>query len=60
MHLLIIQVCGLNAQSNPWLYYVYAAALPIYILEIGVMALAFGTLALSLKLNRQEKHSGEL
>ena len=25
LHVLVIQFCGLNAQSRPWLYYVYAA-----------------------------------
>lgn len=35
MHLLVIQVCGLNAQSNPWLYYVYAAAAAAVFEETG-------------------------
>lgn len=35
MHLLVIQVCGLNAQSNPWLYYVYAAAAAALFEETG-------------------------
>ena len=34
----------------------FAAVLPIYLLEIGVLALAVGTLLLSLNLNRQENH----
>lgn len=35
MHLLVIQVCGLNAQSDPWLYYVYAAAAAAVFEETG-------------------------
>lgn len=42
MHLLVIQVCGLNAQSNPWLYYVYAAAAAAVFEETGrILAMKF-------------------
>ena len=42
MHLLVVQVCGLNAQSNPWLYYVYAAAAAAVFEETGrILAMKF-------------------
>lgn len=42
MHLLVIQVCGLNAQSNPWLYYIYAAAAAAVFEETGrILAMKF-------------------
>lgn len=35
LHVLVIQFCGLNAQSRPWLYYVYAALAAAVFEEIG-------------------------
>ena len=35
MHVLVIQLCGLNAQSRPWLYYVYAALAAAVFEETG-------------------------
>ena len=35
MHVLVIQFCGLNAQSRPWLYYVYAALAAAVFEETG-------------------------
>ena len=35
MHVLVIQFCGLNAQSKPWLYYVYAALAAAVFEETG-------------------------
>ena len=35
LHVLVIQFCGLNAQSRPWLYYVYAA-LAAAVLAYGI------------------------
>ena len=32
---LVIQFCGLNAQSRPWLYYVYAALAATVFEETG-------------------------
>ena len=78
LHVLVIQFCGLNAQSRPWLYFVYAALaaavlaygihfivdffavagpvlLPIYVIEIGVFAMATGTLVMALKMGRMEE-----
>ena len=78
LHVLVIQFCGLNAQSRPWLYFVYAALaaavlaygihfivdffavagpvlLPIYEIEIGVFAMATGTLVMALKMGRMEE-----
>ncbi len=77
LHVLVIRFCGLNAQSRPWLYFVYAALaaavlaygihfivdffavagpvlLPIYVIEIGVFAMATGTLVMALKMGRME------
>ena len=78
LHVLVIRFCGLNAQSRPWLYFVYAALaaavlaygihfivdffavagpvlLPIYVIEIGVFAMATGTLVMALKMGRMEE-----
>ena len=78
LHVLVIRFCGLNAQSGPWLYFVYAALaaavlaygihfivdffavagsvlLPIYVIEIGVFAMATGTLVMALKMGRMEE-----
>ena len=78
LHVLVIWFCGLNAQSRPWLYFVYAALaaavlaygihfivdffavagpvlLPIYVIEIGVFAMATGTLVMALKMGRMEE-----
>ena len=35
LHVLVIQFCGLNAQSRPWLYYVYAALAAAVFEETG-------------------------
>ena len=35
LHVLVIQFCGLNAQSRPWLYFVYAA-LAAAVLAYGI------------------------
>ena len=35
MHVLVIQFCGVNAQSRPWLYYVYAALAAAVFEETG-------------------------
>ena len=35
LHVLVIQFCGLNAQSRPWLYYVYAALVAAVFEETG-------------------------
>ena len=35
LHVLVIQCCGLNAQSRPWLYYVYAALAAAVFEETG-------------------------
>ena len=35
MHVVVIQLCGLNAQSRPWLYYVYAALAAAVFEETG-------------------------
>lgn len=78
LYVLVIRFCGLNAQSRPWLYFVYAALaaavlaygihfivdffavagpmlLPIYVIEIGVFAMATGTLVMTLKMGRMEE-----
>lgn len=42
MHLLVMQVGGLSADSNPWLYYVYAAAAAAVFEETGrIIAMKF-------------------
>lgn len=42
LHYLVVLVCGLNAQSNPWLYYVYAAAAAAVFEETGrILAMKF-------------------
>ena len=35
LHVLVIQLCGLKAQSRPWLYYVYAALAAAVFEETG-------------------------
>ena len=35
LHALVIQFCGLNAQSRPWLYYVYATLAAAVFEETG-------------------------
>ena len=47
LHVLVIQFCGLNAQSRPWLYYVYAAlaAAVFGIGHVGVEAILLGGLS---------------